>query len=143
LDIRLVGQEDEQDWVELWTLYLEFYGTTRPKEVYQTAWNRIMDADEKMYSIMAFDEGKPVGLVNFLYHKSFWDIEDRVYLNDLYVDNTSRGSGLGRNLIKSVENHANEHNAAVVYWLTADDNKQAQNLYDKVATRTSFVKYQV
>lgn len=143
MDIRLVTPEDQQDWATLWKLYLEFYETSRPAEVYQTTWDRILDPDERMYSIMAFDAGKPVGLVNFLYHKSFWDIEYRVYLNDLYVGDTSRGAGLGRKLIKSVEKHANDHNVASVYWLTSEENTQAQILYDKVATRTSFVKYQV
>jgi len=143
LDIRLVTKDDQQSWADLWKLYLEFYETSRPPEVYQTTWDRIIDPNEAMYAIMAFDEGKPVGLVNFLYHKSFWDIEDRVYLNDLYVNSSCRGAGIGQILVKSVENHAKEHNVALVYWLTSMDNVQAQILYDKIATRTSFVKYQV
>ncbi len=143
MDIRLVTKDDQQSWTDLWKLYLEFYETSRPPEVYQTTWDRIIDPDEDMYAIMAFDAGKPVGLVDFLYHKSFWDIEDRVYLNDLYVDSSCRGAGIGQMLVKAVENHAKEHNVALVYWLTSTDNVQAQILYDKIATRTSFVKYQV
>ena len=143
MDIRLVTKDDQQSWADLWKLYLEFYETSRPPEVYQATWDRIIDPNEAMYAIMAFDEGKPVGLVNFLYHKSFWDIEDRVYLNDLYVNSSCRGAGIGQTLVKSVENHAKEHNVALVYWLTSMDNVQAQILYDKIATRTSFVKYQV
>ncbi len=143
MDIREVTKDDQQSWADLWKHYLEFYETACPADVYQTTWARIMDPDEPMYAVMAFDTGRAVGLVNFLYHKSFWEVEDRVYLNDLYVDPFCRGAGIGGELIKSVENHAKEHNAALVYWLTDTDNKQAQILYDKVATRTPFIKYRM
>lgn len=143
MDIRMVTKEDRQNWSDLWKLYLEFYETTRPLDVYQKTWDRIMDPKELMYAVMAFDAGKPVGLVNFLYHKSFWDIEDRVYLNDLYVDKSCRSAGMGKALIKAVEDHAKHRNAALVYWLTSTDNTLAQILYDKVATHTSFIKYQL
>jgi hypothetical protein len=32
---------------------------------------------------------------------------------------------------------------AKVYWLTAESNKTAQQLYDRVATKTGFIHYQV
>lgn len=143
MDIRLVKAEDKADWAALWEAYLAFYETTRAPEVYDRTWERIMEPSETMYAALAFHEGKAVGLVNFLYHKSFWDIEERVYLNDLYVDSTYRGLSIGKKLIKVVEKHASDHNAASVYWLTSTENAQAQVLYDKVATRTSFIKYQV
>jgi len=143
IDIRLVQAEDKSDWIALWEAYLRFYETARPSEVYEMTWQRIMDSDEKMFSALAFQDGKAVGLVNFLYHKSFWDIEERIYLNDLYVDPTCRGAGVGAGLIKTVEKHGSDHNVASVYWLTSTQNKQAQVLYDKVAMKTSFIKYQV
>jgi hypothetical protein len=59
----------------------------------------------------------------------------------LYLD-ANRPGGLV-NSIKYIENHAKEHNTALLFWLTVMDNAQAQVLYDKVATRTSFVKYLV
>ena len=143
MDIREVTKGDQQSWADMWKLYLEFYETACPAEVYQATWARIMDPDEPMYAVMAFEAGKAVGLVNFLYHKSFWEVEDRVYLNDLYVGLSRRGAGIGGKLIKSVENHAKEHNATLVYWLTDAANTQAQILYDKVATRTPFIKYRM
>ncbi len=143
MEIRLVRPEDKEDWAILWRAYLDFYETKRPAEVYEETWKRIIDPNEAMYSALAFHDSKAVGLVNFLYHKSFWDIEERIYLNDLYVDATYRGLYIGKNLIKVVQKHGSDHNVASVYWLTSTQNAQAQILYDKVATRTSFIKYQV
>ncbi len=143
MNIRLVEAGDKVDWFALWGAYLTFYETSRSTEVYEKTWERIIDPNESMYAALAFHEGKAVGLVNFLYHKSFWDIEERIYLNDLYVNSTYRGLSIGKNLIKVVEKHGSDHNVASVYWLTSTENAQAQVLYDKVATRTSFIKYQV
>jgi GNAT superfamily N-acetyltransferase len=41
-------------------------------------------------------------MVNFIYHRSNWSIENSCYLQDLYVDSTQRGLGIGRQLIEHV-----------------------------------------
>ncbi|MCP5074972.1 MAG: GNAT family N-acetyltransferase [Rhodobacteraceae bacterium] len=142
--VRPVTSADEPIWRELWCEYLAFYETSRPEEVYAETWARILDNSEDLYSCLAESEGSQVvGLVNFLYHKTFWDIEYRCYLNDLYTTPQARGLGVGKALIEAVVSHAKKHNSASVYWLTAADNAPARRLYDHVATLTPFVKYQV
>ena len=140
--IREPVVEDCEAWSGLWRSYLEFYGTTRSEDVFDWAWDRILSGDSDMFSRLAFIGDKPVGLVNFLYHKSFWEPELRCYLNDLYTVAEARGSGVGQALIAAVTSHAKERNAARLYWLTAQDNKTARALYDKVARCTPFIKYE-
>jgi len=82
-------------------------------------------------------------LTNFLYHTSFWEVEDRCYLNDLYVRPDTRGLGAGEALIQATVDHANTQGVDIVYWTTAGDNAVARGLYDKVARLTPFIKYQV
>ena len=55
----------------------------------------------------------------------------------------ARGSGTGRALIATVTDWARGHDCAKVYWLTAETNATARALYDRVATSTGFVHYQV
>lgn len=143
ITVRPVTNDDEPSWRELWRAYLEFYGTSKPEEVYALTWARILDPAEDMHCHLAFKDGVAIGLVDFLYHRSFWDIENRCYLNDLYTSPTARGTGAATALIEAVVSHAKGQNCAQVYWLTAQDNVQARRLYDKVASLTPFVKYQV
>ena len=141
--VRPVTEEDEPVWRDLWRDYLAFYETTRPEAVYAKTWERILDDSEELFSCLAVSaERQTVGLVNFLYHRSFWDIENRCYLNDLYTIPRARGLGAGKAMIDAVVSHAKSQDSASVYWLTARDNDQARRLYDHVATLTSFVKYQ-
>ncbi|MDE2791157.1 MAG: GNAT family N-acetyltransferase [Paracoccaceae bacterium] len=141
LVIRPAREGDRPAWNRLWTAYLEFYGTGRPRSQFDLTWRRIMDSEESMYSCLAFSGDACLGLVNFLYHRSFWDDSDRCYLQDLYVDPKARGQGIGAKLIAAVGHHAEAAQSSGVYWLTAEDNDRARRLYDHVAVLTPFIRY--
>ena len=139
--IRPLTPADRQDWTRLWTEYLAFYETSRPEDVFDLTWARIQDPDEALHARIAVRDGVALGLVHFLYHRTFWDAEDRCYLNDLYVSPDARGTGAGQALIEAVYVHAKDAGAAQVYWLTAEDNTTARALYDRIGVKTEFIKY--
>ena len=43
-------------------------------------------AENEFRGLIALVEGKPVGLVHFLFHRHGWKIENVCYLQDLYAD---------------------------------------------------------
>ena len=95
-----------------------------------------------MFAHLAVDDaGKAVGLVNFLYHRNFWQSEDVCYLNDLFVLPETRGTGAGRQLIEAVTEKAKADEITEVYWLTAKDNARAKRLYDSVVPQFPFDVY--
>jgi len=141
LHIRPPEATDRPAWEDLWRAYLAFYGTERPPEVYDWTWEQIQTGRTNMYALLACDENKPIALVHFLYHHSFWEPEPRCYLNDLFTLPGARGSGAGKALINAVYDHAKGQGSAGVYWLTAEDNTTARALYDQVAQKTPFIKY--
>jgi ribosomal protein S18 acetylase RimI-like enzyme len=63
------------------------------------------------------------------------------YLDDLFVDPGCRGLGAVEALFAEMNRLALQRNWSVVRWTTAVDNFRAQGAYDKVATRTSWVTY--
>jgi GNAT superfamily N-acetyltransferase len=142
LDIRPLAQTDHAEWRRLWTDYLTFYKTTVPEEVYETTWKRLFDAGEyEPKGFVALLDGKAVGLVHYLYHRSCWSLVNNCYLQDLYTDASARGSGAGTALIKAVQDAAARNGVTNVYWMTAENNATARSLYDKVARRTGFIEY--
>jgi GNAT superfamily N-acetyltransferase len=58
------------------------------------------------------------------------------------VDPKVRGSGVGRALIKAVEEIAIATGSKRRYWTTAPDNETARKLYDKVAINNR-VQYKI
>ena len=47
-------------------------------------------------------DGRLLGIVHVLYHRSCWTIGDYCYLQDLFVADGARKRGLGRALIEAV-----------------------------------------
>ena len=142
LDIRPIGPTDEADWRALWTVYLEFYDATVPEEVYATTFARLLSPEHPdQNGFLAVHEGRPAGLVHYIYHAHNWRVDRVCYLQDLYADPSVRGQGVGRKLIEAVYAQADADGCPSVYWLTQDFNAEARRLYDRIATLTPFIKY--
>ncbi len=142
LTIRRPVPGDETAWRTLWRGYLDFYETTVPEAVYATTWARLLsEAEGDYHGCLAVREGRPVGLVHYIYHRHGWRIEKVTYLQDLYVAPEARGTGAGRALIEAVYAAADAAGCPSVYWLTQDFNATARRLYDRVGSVTPFVKY--
>ena len=139
--VRPVESGDKAEWARMWDRYLAFYETSRPTEVFDETWGRIIGGTHGMHAAMAEVEGRAVGIVNFLYHHWFWGPESKVYLNDLYVDPELRGTGAGRAMIEYVQQHAAANGAGSIYWLTAENNVAARRLYDRITQKSVFVHY--
>ena len=114
-----------------------------PEAVYVSTFARLLgDAPEDFSAFVAEQDGQLVGLVHYLFHRHCWRVENVCYLQDLYAAPEVRGQGVGRKLIEAVYAAADAAGAPSVYWLTQDDNQTAQQLYDRIAKKTNFIKYQ-
>ncbi len=145
LTIRPLQSDDESEWRRLWTAYLEFYESSVPEEVYRSTFDRMLagnaGADNEFRGLIAEIDGRPVGLVHYLFHRHGWKIDNVCYLQDLYADPGVRGTGIGRALIEAVYDAADEAGCPSVYWLTQEFNYTARQLYDRIAAKTPFIQY--
>jgi GNAT superfamily N-acetyltransferase len=113
-----------------------------PEEIYATSFARLVDpAVTDYHGLVALQDGRPVGLAHYIFHRHGWQIEDITYLQDLYVVPETRGTGVGRALIEAVYAAADAAGRPNVYWLTQTFNTTARQLYDRVASATPFMEY--
>jgi GNAT superfamily N-acetyltransferase len=141
ISVRSLAPDERPEWEPLWRGYLAFYEAAQPAEATDILWARLHDPAEPMHALAALVDGRLLGITHYLFHRSFWTVGDYCYLQDLFVAEGSRGSGLGRALIEAVADKALEAGANRVYWLTREDNHAARALYDKVAARSGFIQY--
>jgi GNAT superfamily N-acetyltransferase len=142
--IRSLNSSDFEIWLPLWHGYLEFYEVQISDEVTKSTFDRMIDPNSSIHGALASSEGGvALGLVNWVMHPGTWSISDTCYLEDLFVSSEHRGQGIGQALIEHVYEWAKSQSAAKVYWLTAESNKNAQQLYDRIATKTGFIQYQM
>jgi GNAT superfamily N-acetyltransferase len=141
-DIRALRPTDRAEWQRLWDGYLRFYRQHLPAEVTASTFARLVDPQAQPHALVAESGGALLGFVHYLFHRTTWSQQDNCYLEDLFVAPEARGSGMGRALIHAVYEHADRAQAASVYWLTQEFNADGRALYDTLARRTSFIRYE-
>ena len=141
IEVRPLRADERGQWEPLWRGYLDFYKTALPKATYDATWARLNDPNEPMWLLGGYVEGRLLGIVHYLYHRSCWTIGDYCYLQDLFVAKEARKLGLGRALIEAVYREARAAGASRVYWLTHESNATARALYDQLADRPCFIQY--
>lgn len=143
-EIRALIPADHDAWRPLWRGYLEFYEAELSDEQTELTWHRLLDPQFPMWGAIAMEaNGRAIGFVHWLTHAATWSPGPYCYLEDLFVAPDARGSGAGRALIAYVTGWAHAHGSAKVYWLTHETNATARLLYDRVATHTGFVHYEI
>ena len=139
--VRPAAPADYDAWLPLWRGYQRFYETDIPDAVTRETWRRFHDPAEPMWAAVAELDGRVVGIVHTIRHRSCWTTGDYLYLQDLFADEAIRGRGVGRALIEHVYAEARRLGCSRVHWLTKHDNTTAQRLYDRIAERSGFVQY--
>jgi GNAT superfamily N-acetyltransferase len=80
-------------------------------------------------AFIAEGDGQPLGLCLFFYSFSSWRGELGVYVQDLFVSDRVRGSGLGRRLIRETARLARDRGATYLRLSVARKNTAAQKFY--------------
>ncbi|MGV8937801.1 MAG: GNAT family N-acetyltransferase [Allorhizobium sp.] len=143
LDIRDARAEDEAAWRRLWADYLVFYKVEIAEEVTAFTWARILDPQSRLSMRVAIVDGMLAGFATHHFHDSTWSMTPEVYLEDLFLDETFRGEGVGRALIDDLIALARQNGWAGVYWHTQDDNATARKLYDRYVKADNHVRYRL
>jgi GNAT superfamily N-acetyltransferase len=146
IQVRPLQPSDRAAWQPLWDGYNAFYGrtgeTALPTAITDTTWARFFDAYEPLHALVAVDDdGRLLGLVHYLFHRSTTRIEPTCYLQDLFTTPESRGRGVGRALIEGVYAAVRQAGGRRVYWQTHTTNATARALYDKLARHDGFLIY--
>jgi GNAT superfamily N-acetyltransferase len=140
LAIRLIEARDRAAWDEMWAGYLVFYESALGPEISDDTFRRVLSGE--LIGLIAEDAGgRPVGFAHALLHAGTWSPKPLCYLEDLFVRAEARGMGAGRALIEALVARGRREGWLRLYWQTADDNETAQKLYDRLARRTNWLRY--
>jgi GNAT superfamily N-acetyltransferase len=140
--IRDPSSEDEAVWRRLWSAYNAFYNADVSDLVTQLTWRRILDPQATIFARLAEIDGGVIGFSVSVLHEGTWTAEPICYLEDLFVDPSSRRQGAGRMLIQDLVDRARARRWSRLYWHTRADNP-ARALYDQFAIADDFVRYRL
>jgi GNAT superfamily N-acetyltransferase len=144
--VRVVGVSAERHgrWQELYQAYGEFYQAPITPEALRETWRWLLDPAHPQEGFLALGpEDDVVGLAHFRAFPEPMLGRDGGFLDDLFVEPSQRGLGIGRALIDAVSEIGRQREWPLIRWITASDNAAAQMLYDQVAERTRWITYDI
>ena len=100
-----------------------------PDDEIRASVERIMAGDDGEYLLGAVDGG-PVGVCQLRFRWSVWKSAEDCWLEDLYVQESARRSGLGRALVEAAVERAHERGCKRIELDVNEDNAPALALYE-------------
>lgn len=141
--IRDPGPEDEARWRALWDGYLSFYGVTVAPDITDATWRRVFDPASAIFMRVAEVDGEVKGFTLSLTHEGTWVRAPDCYLEDLFVDESARGRGVGRALLDDLVALCKTNGWARLYWHTEEGNATARKLYDTYVKSDGHIRYRI
>ena len=141
--IRPLALDDRADWERLFKSYADFYKVEQTEEMRATVWGWLHDPDHGSNCLVAGLDGTVIGFTHYRPFVSQLRAATNGFLDDLFVDPATRGSGAAQALIDAVADKGREQGWGVIRWITAEDNYRARGVYDRVAARTPWVTYDI
>lgn len=145
VEIAPIAAAEFEQVVPLIAAYQRFYEVEEIDDERNRAFfRRFLAPSEDGLLLGARSEGRLAGYACLYWHFSSLEACESVLMNDLYVDGSARGQGVGRALIEAAAAIARERGVPFLEWSTAPDNLTAQRLYDSTgAERTEWYSYEL
>jgi GNAT superfamily N-acetyltransferase len=145
VQVAPIATEQLEALLPMIAAYQGFYGADDIRtERNRSFFRRFIAPSKEGMLLGAWREGELVGYACLYWHFSSTRAVETVLMNDLYVEETARGQGVGRTLIEASAGVARERGAHHLEWSTRPDNVTAQRLYDSTgAERTTWIEYEL
>ena len=80
-------------------------------------------------------DGRAIGFAVYFYNYSTWLGRNGIYLEDLYITPSSRGSGAGKKLLKYLAKKAVDEGCGRLEWIVLDWNTPAIEFYESFGAK--------
>jgi GNAT superfamily N-acetyltransferase len=146
VQINQVREDDLGDLLPLMRAYCDFYEVA-PSDAALLAMSRalISDPQREGTQLIARDrDGTACAFATIFWTWQTLSAARAAVMNDLFVAESARGTGIAEALIAACGDAARAHGAPKLVWTTAKDNFRAQAVYDRVGgQRSEWLDYEL
>lgn len=126
--LMLIRGARESDYVELMVLYNDFVGEDRYSKYDNDSFKEVLKSPAN-YILVVEEDGKLIGFATLSVRRLVRYPRPIAELDELYVVETFRGKGIGKQLIAKIEEIAKEKNCYRVYIGSANRFETAHKFY--------------
>lgn len=144
-NITPLADQDKTDWYRLFQGYAEFYKTSLTEEAAEKVWQWLMDPDHVFEGLIMRDANKQaIGIVHFRACPRSLSGGDIGFVDDIFIDPESRGSGAADVFVARLEAIARERGWPLLRWVTQHFNDRGRAFYDRhTGGPSDFIMYQL
>ncbi len=143
-DIVAPVAADRTGWQALYQGYRRHYRQPADRRAADTVWDWITNDGSPLEGRVARRaDGEVVGLIHFRGVPRPLHGATGGYVDDMFVAEAARGSGLAEALIEAVKGIGRERGWSDLRWITSDDNYRARGFYDRIGRRTMMLTYEI
>lgn len=85
-----------------------------------------------LYCLVAEKAGELIGYATYMKQYSTWDAGFYIYMDCLFMNDKSRGFGVGERLMNRIKEEAVKMDCALIQWQTPDFNVRAIKFYERI-----------
>jgi len=91
----------------------------------------------RVWAHLAEQDGRAIGMALWFLTYSTWTGKPTLYLEDLFVEDTARGSGAGKALFRALAGTAKRLGCGRMDWAVLDWNEPAKGFYARIGAKRS------
>ncbi|MBC5814908.1 MAG: GNAT family N-acetyltransferase [Candidatus Eremiobacteraeota bacterium] len=141
--MRAPNADEFEIWYALYHAFSVAVHEEVTREIGEEIWKWINDPKHPTKAIIAESDGQLAGFVHYRPFPRTLHGNEACYLDDLYVLEDHRGSGLARQLIDAVSAIAKERGWTHVRWVTEEKNMRARAFYEKFAEPMTLITFKI
>ncbi len=131
-------------WRAHYLRYSTALGELADDAVAATVWSWLLARTHGVEGVLAIrDDGELAGFVHFRPFPRTLDGNEACFIDDLWVTEPQRGTGLAEALIERVRAIARERGWTHLRWVTDVKNGRARALYDRIAEDANLATYRI
>ena len=130
----LAGPDEADGVARLLIGFRDHYGRAEPPdESFHSGVERLIERPDTEYLLAAPDgDGEPVGVCQLRYRHSLWTASEDCWLEDLFVEESARGAGVGETLVAAAIERARARGCGRVELDVSESNRAAWALYERM-----------
>lgn len=141
LILRPATPDDHSGWGTLFREYAHIGGVTLSDAQVERVWGWISADAGRTRCVLAVNDESPVGFVHYRPFERPITASVGLWIDDVYVQPSSRGQGIAGALIDAIRAQAGAGGYDVIRWTTRESNTGARKLYDRIAVPAPVVVY--
>jgi GNAT superfamily N-acetyltransferase len=131
--VRVATAADAEDVARLLVGFRDWYRSDWPDEAsFLRSVRRLIDDPDTEFLLGVPEGGAPAAVAQLRYRWSAWSEADDCWIEDLYVEEQSRGSGLGRAMVEAAIDRARLRGCVRIELDVDNENTPARSLYEQL-----------